>query len=300
MKLLLVGGYESDASEVDSLLELGRHISAILPPDTTVDRVFLSDIAYTISPTSFNATITPTVVSVADYDTVYIRGPKMRMRSEQAFYLSRFCDAKNIRCINDYSLYYPGTKVAQSIIFYEQSAPFLKTIYTYTNATLLLLAEQEFGYPYILKTTTGSHGDANHLIKSREQAERAIEEENQIDFLAQQFCENDRDYRILITPDDSLIFARLGSADTHLNNTSKGAGALLATKNEVPEQYIMKSREIASRLKLELAGVDIMPKLGTKEFYFLEINSQPQFRTGVFLEEKADFIRKLIIGESKI
>ena len=62
----------------------------------------------------------------------------------------------------------------------------------------------------------------------------------------------------------------------------------------------MKSREIASRLKLELAGVDIMPKLGTKEFYFLEINSQPQFRTGVFLEEKADFIRKLIIGESKI
>lgn len=296
MKILLVGGFSTDDEEVASLKSLNQYMQDKLTGHTVLS-THLDEIVYTLSSGKLVATIPSLQVTLDEVETVYIRGPKMRMRSEQAYYLSRFCANNGIRCINDYSLYYPGTKVAQAIIFYEEQAPFLDTIYTLSNTTLIAIAETQLGYPYILKTTSGSHGDANYLIHSRVEAEHALEQDRNVDFLAQRFCENDRDYRVLVTPNASLTFARKGSADTHLNNTSKGADAMLAAPDEVPEELIEKSRQVAARLKLELAGVDVMPKLGTEEFYFLEINSQPQFVTGALLEEKARLIRSLFAGE---
>lgn len=292
MKILLVGGMGSDAGDHKSLVGLDHYMQQTLI-NHDVTATFLDEIIYHITSDSFTASLLSSGQSLTDFDVIYIRGPKMRLRSAQAFYLSRFCSANAIRCINEYSLYYPGTKVAQATIFYEEGAPLLDTIYTVTNRNLLDAAEAHFGYPYILKTTTGSHGDANYLVTSRSDAEKAIAKDADVDFLAQQFCENDRDYRVLITPHKSLVFARRGAADSHLNNTSKGADAELAAPNEVPDNLIEVSRRVASRLGLELAGVDVMPRLGTAEFYFLEINSQPQFITGAFLDEKKKIIRSL-------
>lgn len=283
---------QSDIDERESLAKLDQYMQQTLT-DHSVTSTFLDDVVHDITPDSFAASIISTGQSLTDFDAIYIRGPKMRLRSELAFYVSRFCAVNKIRCINDYSLYYPGTKVAQAIVFYEEAAPFLDTIYTVENDRLIAAAENRLGYPYILKTTAGSHGDANYLIKSRSDAETAISQDVGVDFLAQQFCENDRDYRVLVAPSESLIFARKGASDSHLNNTSKGAEAELAVSGEVPVELVEKSRQIAARLGLALAGADVMPKLGTDEFYFLEINSQPQFRTGAFLDEKQQIIRSL-------
>jgi glutathione synthase/RimK-type ligase-like ATP-grasp enzyme len=292
MKLLLVGGLSTDEDEVDSLHSLGEYMGRLLDDDV-IDMVHLDDIIYEVSNERIEARTVVSQRSLREYDAVYIRGPKMRLRSEQAYYLSRFCKNNGIRCVNDYSLYYPGTKVAQMMIFFEEQAPLLDTLYTLSNHDLIAAAEQKLGYPYILKTTSGSHGDANYLVEDKAAAEQALREEPTVDFLAQQFCKNDRDYRVLVTPDSSLIFARRGSADTHLNNTSKGAQALLATQGEISDTIVAMTRRVAARLNLELAGVDVMPNIDTGEVYFLEINSQPQFVTGAFLDEKAALISSL-------
>lgn len=290
MRILLVGGFSDDSQEVESLDSLYGYTVRTLP-DAQVDRIFLNQITYRISKDSYEAYGDDLSNDLSVYDAIYIRGPKMRIRSEQAYYLSRFCEFNDIRCINDYSLYYPGTKIAQAGIFAEESLLFPVTLYTKDNRILVRLAESEFGYPFILKTTSGSHGDANYLIKSEQDVENALLED--VDFMAQEFCPNDRDYRVLVTKDDSLVFARKGSSDTHLNNTSKGAEAFLAETNEVPVEIIESSRRIASRLKLEIAGVDVMPNLENGNFYFLEINSQPQLVTGAFLDQKADLFRSI-------
>lgn len=290
MRILLVGGFSDDSQEVESLDSLYDYTARTLP-DAQVDRIFLNQITYRISKDSYEAYGDDLSNDLSVYDAIYIRGPKMRIRSEQAYYLSRFCEFNDIRCINDYSLYYPGTKIAQAGIFAEESLLFPVTLYTKDNRILVRLAESEFGYPFILKTTSGSHGDANYLIKSEQDVENALLED--VDFMAQEFCPNDRDYRVLVTKDDSLVFARKGSSDTHLNNTSKGAEAFLAETNEVPVEIIESSRRIASRLKLEIAGVDVMPNLENGNFYFLEINSQPQLVTGAFLDQKADLFRSI-------
>lgn len=292
MRLLLVGGFRHDKEERESLESLHKYMVQTLPDDL-IESVYLSDIVYTLAEGLFEARVDEGSVNIADYDAVYIRGPKMRMRSDQAYYLSRFCEYNNIRCVNDYSLYYPGTKIAQGIMFIEEGAKIPKTLYTLDNETLVNRAEKELGYPYILKGTSGSHGDANYLITSRDEANTALSDNVQVDFLVQEFCPNDRDFRILVTKDDALIFARKGSVDTHLNNTSKGAQAELVPPSDFPVDIIQKSKRVAERLRLEIAGVDVMPNKDTGELYFLEINSQPQLVTGALLEEKAKLVRSL-------
>jgi glutathione synthase/RimK-type ligase-like ATP-grasp enzyme len=235
----------------------------------------------------------PNDVASKDIDCVFIRGQNVRANSAVAYYLSRFCRHHNIPCINDYSGYYPATKFAQNIVFAEHEAAILRTLYAVDKASLLLAAEQTFGYPYILKDNTGSQGDYNYLVNSIHQAEEIISKDSDIDFLAQAYCQNDRDYRLLIVGDQELVFERRGGSQSHLNNTSKGGEATLV-KNALPEHVIRKSREIAHTLGLTLAGMDIMPDLSSDRLYFLEINIQPQLFSGALLNEKRLVLQRFV------
>ena len=116
-KILIVGGLRTDREEKESLASLYEYMQQTLP-DHIIECTSIDNITYDISSRGLSAKIQPSERSIVEYDTVYIRGPKMRMRSEQAFYLSRLCQANGIRCVNDYSLYYPGTKVAQAMVFF--------------------------------------------------------------------------------------------------------------------------------------------------------------------------------------
>jgi glutathione synthase/RimK-type ligase-like ATP-grasp enzyme len=210
-----------------------------------------------------------------------------------AYYLSRYCAWSNTPCVSDYSIYTPADKVAQAVLFLEHGVSFLKTLYIPDHAHLIAEAEDIFGYPYILKDGMGSHGDYNYLIHSRQEAEKIIAADKTLDFLAQAYCPNDHDYRLLIMGKEYLLFERRGGAGSHLNNTSKGAQAT-KVPNDLPASIIRQSQELADSLGLMLAGVDIMPHRETGELYFLEVNLQPQLRTGAFLEDKKLLIGKLI------
>jgi glutathione synthase/RimK-type ligase-like ATP-grasp enzyme len=139
----------------------------------------------------------------------------------------------------------------------------------------------------------GSHGDSNYLIKDKDHAEKIIKEEPETEFVAQEYCPNDRDYRILIIGNKELIFERRGGVDTHLNNTSKGGLAKIA-EDDLPKDIVSKARQLALGYNLTLSGVDTMPKLDSDEYYFLEINFQPQIATGVLLDEKKLLITELL------
>lgn len=291
MKILLVGGYSDHPNEVESLSEMTEYLREV---GATVDAIHLDTIVYDLAPGSFTATSSMTDQPLNGYDTIYIRGPRMRALSTDAYYLSRFCVLNSIRCVNDYSLYYPGTKLAQAMLFYEHGMPFLRTIYTRSARELTHYAQQKLGLPFIMKTNVGSHGDSNYLLRSSEDIERAVADEPDTDFLAQEFCQNDRDYRILTAKESELIFARRGQPDTHVNNTSKGGEAEIASAGEVPDKIIRQAHSIARALNLEIAGVDVVPRLNTGDFYFLEVNSQPQLRTGAFLSEKKALVRSLL------
>lgn len=258
------------------------------------EHLYLSDIIYDISPSSLQALYDDQHISNEFVSDVFIRGIGLSV-SEYALaaaYLSKFCALNNIRLINDYSHFYAHTKFAQALVFHELEVPYLRTIYAKDNKTMAEYAVKQLGYPFILKANTGSHGDDNYLVKNREEMD-AILNANEVDFIAQEYCPNDRDYRLLIIGDDMLSFMRQGSDGSHLNNTSKGGSAEEVMNGEVSASITELAFKVAQHYKWSVAGVDVMPNKETGEMVFLEINSQPQLRSGALLGKKKELVRQL-------
>ncbi len=292
-KIHLVGGVSTDPVDYESFTQLRAFTHNVLSEQGQIYSTFLDKIVYTIEPGKFSAFDTYNNVEIGDSDVIYIRGPQMRLSSAYAYYMSRFADWHNIDCVNDYSLYYPGTKFAQAIYFLELDIPFLRTVYSVDKDLLVECVADTVDFPAVLKTNVGSHGDANYVIKSVDDMKSLLATEPKADFLLQEFCENDRDYRLLITGKEMLLFERRGDVSTHLNNTSKGGQATKLPIETLPSDIVQHAVSVSQKLKLMISGVDIMPRYGTNEYVFLEVNSQPQLRTGALLDEKKQILQDL-------
>lgn len=252
----------------------------------------LGQLQFDLRPGDFSAQVINQDLDIKSVDCVYIRGPKIKLQSSAyAYYLSRYCVWNHIPCINDYSLYYPGTKVAQTLVFMEVGVPFLRTIYTTDKYQLIKYAKATLGYPHVLKASTGSHGNLNYLVRSSQEAIKIINRDPAVDFLAQAYCPNDHDYRLLLAGEFYLLFERRSPGGSYLHNTSKG-GIVRKTNHKLPTAIMKGSRDIADKLKLMIAGVDIIQHIETRELFFLEINSQPQLRTGALTEDKKALLRQ--------
>jgi glutathione synthase/RimK-type ligase-like ATP-grasp enzyme len=284
-KVLLVSGAET------SKRDLVAFMADTLGEEVECYQTYLRELCYTISPGYFQVFDTRNRLDLKDVDVVFIRGVE-KIPVSEIYYLSRYCEWSGTECISDYSLYVPPDKLSQAILFLEQGVSFLKTLYCQNREVLIGEAEKAFKYPYILKASLASSGNSNYLVKSLSEARWALKEEPQTDFLAQEYCPNDHDYRLLIIGDEFLLFERRGSVESHLNNTSKGGKATIIP-NALPASIILESRKLAKCIGLKIAGVDIVPNIDTGTLYFLEVNIQPQLRTGAFLEEKKVLLRKL-------
>ncbi len=292
--ILIVGNKSTQQQSQESLKRITEYVSELMQDGAaTCLSTFMDDIVYTIGD-DFTAYDTRNDISLQDVDCVMIRGYGVVKNTRDAYYLSTFCEQNNVPCVLSYALYYPATKVAQAAIFRELGLPFLETLYSSNQQNLIQQAEAHFGYPYILKGSTGERGESNYLIRTANDAQVARAAEPDTDFIAQQFCPNDRDYRLLITGESHLIIERRGQADTHLNNTSQGGAATLTPAALSPE-IVEQARLIAKRLRLQLAGIDVIQNLETKDYYFLEVNTQPQVQTGVFHDEKAREMKSLLL-----
>jgi glutathione synthase/RimK-type ligase-like ATP-grasp enzyme len=280
MHILVIDGISTSQISHVSLPELAAHVSELAPQGTRISAVHCDKLVYTLKGSNFDCYDTTNNLDVATVDYVIMRGPNMEL-----YYLSRFCAVHHIPLMNDFSLYYNGTKVAQTIVFYEEKVPFLSTIYAGDQELLIGQAGEVFGYPYILKSSIGTLGNSNYLIRDEEEAQSIIAKEPDVLFIAQEFCPNDCDYRLLIVGDEQLVIERRSTGDGHLNNTSKGAGASLAN-DVLPEEIIKAGRRLAKRIGLSVAGIDVIPNRDTGFYYFLEINTQPQLRSGALIEEK--------------
>jgi glutathione synthase/RimK-type ligase-like ATP-grasp enzyme len=290
-KILLVGGTSTSTRDQDRKQEQLAFMSDVLGSDAHCYLAYMDDMRYEVAPGSFRVFDNRNKIDLSEIDVVFIRGME-QIPESAAYYLSRYCAWSNTPCVSDYSMYVPSDKAAQAILFLEHDVPFLKTIYTPNAEQLVAAASKIFGYPYILKATIGSHGNDNYLIHSQAEAENALTLSPRVEFLAQEFCPNDLDYRLLLVGKRQLLFERRGGTASHLNNTSKGAQATKVT-DVLPPQMIKQAQALAESLGLMLAGVDIMPHRETGELYFLEVNLQPQLRTGAFLEEKRVLIHDL-------
>lgn len=229
---------------------------------------------------------------IEEYDLVMIREYSGAF-VDIAYTVSRYLEIKGRAFFNrNYLKYNPTSKLAQSLYFFEASLPIPKTFFSLNEESLVNQAEQN-GYPMVLKDAQGSHGDKNFLIKSSNELLETLRSNSSTKFILQEYVPSEGDYRILVMGNNEpLQIKRSKIDDSHLSNTSKGAEAKLV--EELPPTVIEGAKRISRAIGVDLAGVDVIKNNQTGDYFYLEINFQPQIISGALISDKMIGFERLL------
>ncbi len=78
----------------------------------------------------------------------------------------------------------------------------------------------------------------------------------------------------------------------HLNKPRGSANATVVTLDQVPSEAQHLALRAADCLDRQIAGVDLVKDKQTGGWYILEVNYDPQLRTGSFTNAKAEMVAK--------
>ncbi|MBA2279447.1 ATP-grasp domain-containing protein [Candidatus Saccharibacteria bacterium] len=251
-----------------------------------IDFTLVDDLVISIGDGEFSIYDVRHQTDINEYQLLLIRGKGFRNMFDVMKTISTYAKHNNIPVVNDYSGFRDSSKLTQATQFFELGLPVARSVYV-TPAVLTGSIPLKFDYPCIMKATFGAHGNDNYLVKDIQEVRRIAESSSDKHFVLQRFVPNDKDYRLLIIGSELLIIGREAVEGSHLNNTSQGGKAVLASEGDVPQKIINDSRKIMQYLGMSIAGVDVLADKVTGEFYFLEVNSQPQLMSGAFIEEKS-------------
>lgn len=184
---------------------------------------------------------------------------------------------------------YSGGKLIQFAFLKKHNLPFPKTYFVSTKklkSNDLVYIEDIFSYPFVFKSTTGSKGSENYIIRDREDLVhiKDLIKDSGIytNYVFQEYIPNDFDYRILVLRNKcySVIKRVRQNLNDFRNNSALGA-------LEVPELITNLNLDICNIassstkvLKIDIAGVDIVVDKLTQKPYLLEINSSPGITIG--------------------
>lgn len=131
--------------------------------------------------------------------------------------------------------------------------------------------------PFIIKPNKGSKGEGVALIKNiddLDHIEKPLEE-----LVFQNFIKNSGDYRVLILGGRVLgVIKRTAKEGNFLNNISKGGAAEMITDPKLLNTLRRIATTVASIFELTICGVDIIYDDRDGLYYFLEVNTVPQWK----------------------
>lgn len=166
----------------------------------------------------------------------------------------------------------------------EENFKFLKTI------------EKELGYPMVVKRVYGSLGEGVYLVNSFKELKKLYAEIYRNPILFQEYVPSSKGKSLRIMVIDQKViggFIRFNHVDFRSNFGETADGRTL----ENPEKYYAFAQDIADKLKIEYAGIDLL--VGENDQPILcEINSNAFFEefekvTGINVAEKVvDLIKK--------
>lgn len=237
--------------------------------------------------------------SLGDFDLVVFRF----VRSDRALASScaSFLRSKKIPYIDRQIRPYPGSKFAAQAMHLGEGIMCIPSVHSNSNELQYMIQNDliPFGYPLIIKDNNGKKGRLNFIARDKDAALQIFEQNPEVDFIIQEFIENDGDYRFLLMGSHvAVIIHRQAQTDSHLNNTSQGAVAKVVDISNFSAKIISDVIQSAENEKLDVAGVDLMIDRNTGQHYIIEVNSSPQLATGAVPEQKmkayTDYLASLL------
>lgn len=165
--------------------------------------------------------------------------------------------------------------------YVQEKSPRIKCIPTFTFRSLLEIKKaietKSLRYPFIQKPNKGSKGEGVELIKDEEDLERVAKDIDKQVY--QNFIKNSGDFRVFILGGRVLgVIKRTAHDGGFLNNISKGGSAEIITDPKVFSKLRRIGTTVASIFKLTLCGVDVIYDEISGEYFFLEVNTVPQWK----------------------
>jgi len=297
MKLLIIGEMSNASIErkreyYQQYVDFFTSSAQTVNDDTVVEACLFDDLVIAVGDGTFTIHNSHNGRDLSEYDVFFMRGDKFRTYMDTVATINEYGNLHGIKTINDYSHVRDSSKLLQAVRFERLGIPVARTLLVTSALFHNLPADWEF--PCIMKATHGSHGNDNHLVHSIEEAKNIAESTPDKRYVLQRFVPNDGDYRILVIGDEVMVISRTAIEGSHLNNTSKGGSAMIIDTAELPSEIIADAKKLMSDLNMTIAGVDVLIDNQTGEYYFLEVNAQPQLMSGAVVPEKMIMMGKLL------
>ena len=228
-------------------------------------------------------------------DVVIWRSSLLDTKSGRTTLLS-ILDKKEKFIINRSVIDYPAVIFKQFQQEYvKETSSNIKTIPTFTfadsNDLKKYVKEGKLKFPFIKKPNLGAKGEGIKLIKRLGDID-LLEDDEVSKSVFQNFIKNNGDYRVLVIGGRPVdIIKRTGKEGSFLNNVSMGGQALSVKSNALKVELFKIATQVAATFNLGFCGVDIIQDKNSKELYFLELNTVPQWEgfqkcTGINVAQK--------------
>lgn len=257
------------------------------------------DLVFIFNGRKLRVKIGPKGRNVTDFDLVHFF--IVSSNQDIASALAQHLKTKNVPFVDKAvaNYYQSVNKLHQTILMQNIGVRVPKTIFMHSEllAKSYSYLQKQLGSPFILKGIHGRKGHDNYLIKDQKQFKKALNSSKDSVMIAQQFIENNGDYRMLIFGQNlKLTIHRRAGTQTHINNISSGSKATLLETGSLPASVMRMAISAASVLDVDISGVDMVQDKKTGLWYCLEVNESPQLVSSSFIDEKqrafAEYLEK--------
>ncbi|RLC31239.1 hypothetical protein DRH13_03310 [Candidatus Woesebacteria bacterium] len=247
---------------------------------------------------------------VASFSVVYIR--LVGKRYEEASLLVNYCRQHGIRVVDrvferEDLIRVPIPKSVEAKLFIEAGIPVPKT-YFGTLDNIREKAPKIFGYPFVIKGTTGKQGHAVWSPRNEKELDdlyeklQELKEKKKMNFIAQEFTKSSQRSRIFVVGGKALAGITRPTR-WRRRFIEKVNGEFPEGKREqlnpIPKDEEELALKAAAALQIDIGGVDVLRVDKTGELFVLEVNSAPRWEavrkdTGLNVEKEIiKFLTKL-------
>ncbi len=226
--------------------------------------------------------------SAASYNVIYFR--MVGKRIEDASLLALYCKKNRVRVVDRVytsELLFPSS-IAKSIEnkkLIEAGIAIPKTIYG-SVSLIFRKAKKEFGYPFVVKSTSGRKARDAWFIDSLEKEKELVKvladkEKSGMRFFGQEFIKAGQRERVLVIGDKAVAAItrptkwRKKYESREVKQNPEGVKSQI---RPIPSEYVSLSLSATKAVDLEIAGVDILRQDNTDRLYVLEVNAAPSWK----------------------
>lgn len=274
-QILLIGSTTAIDAEAGMLKVFQAEFRLALKKARISSKVFVcayDEIGITLGVQNFSVYDHHNGRSLETYDLVIFKGAIVRSYIPQA--ISKYLHEKDIPFFSDYSQFRSLNKLTQLVDMHQLGLPFPKTLYLENPKRLLEEVQRNWKFPLVVKGARGSRGRDNFLVSSAIELGCILRKRPRVRFLVEEYVAGE-DFRILVIGNSTKVLLRQQRSDMYLRNTSQGAGITTVTEQALPGKIIKESKLLARKMRMTIAGVDVIYDKDSNTYYFLEINSQP-------------------------